>query len=84
MRMKIFNVQLTREDDYMDITKLVSDLGFPIASNIILMYIFYSMMNFYMDNFTKMAEEIIILTGTINSNTKAIEDLKEVIENGKK
>lgn len=63
---------------------MISDLGFPIASNIILVYVIYRIMTFYTDKFSKMSEDIVVLSSTINANTKAIEDLKEVIKGGEK
>ena len=68
----------------LEVTKIVSDLGFPIASNIILVYVIYRIMTFYTEKFSKMTEQLTMLSGTINTNTRAIDDLKEVIENGKK
>lgn len=61
----------------MDITKMISDLGFPIASNVILIYVIYKMMTFYADKFEKMTEEI-------GLNTKAVVELREAIANVKK
>ena len=68
----------------MEITKLISDLGFPIASNIILVYVIYRIMTFYTDKLSKMSEDIVVLSVTINANTRAIYDLKEVIKGGEK
>lgn len=63
---------------------MISDLGFPIASNIILVYVIYRIMTFYTDKFSKMSEELVMLSATINANTRAVEDLKEVIKGGEK
>ena len=63
---------------------MISDLGFPIASNIILVYVIYRIMTFYTDKFSKMCEELVVLSSTINENTRAIEDFKEVIKGGEK
>ena len=68
----------------MEITKIVSDLGFPIASNIILVYVIYRIMTFYTDKFSKMCEELAALSATINMNTRAIDELKDVIKGGEK
>ena len=61
----------------MDITKMISDLGFPIASNVILIYVIYKMMTFYADKFAKMTEEISL-------NTQAVVELREAIADVKK
>ena len=71
-------------DNILEITKLISDLGFPIASNIILVYVIYRIMTFYTDKLSKMSEDIAVLSVTINENTRAIYDLKEVIKGGEK
>ena len=68
----------------MEITKLISDLGFPIASNIILVYVIYRIMTFYTDKLSKMSEDIAVLSVTINAITRAIYDLKAVIKGGEK
>lgn len=68
----------------MEITKIISDLGFPIASNIILVYVIYRIMTFYTDKLSKMSEELAVLSVTINTNTRAIDDLKDVIKGGEK
>lgn len=60
----------------MDFTKVVSDLGFPIASNILLVYIMYQMFKFYVEKVAKMDE-------SISKNTEALIQLKEVIEDVK-
>ena len=61
----------------MDVTKMISDLGFPIASNVILIYVMYKMMTFYADKFAKMSEEIA-------RNTQAVVELREAIDDVKK
>ena len=68
----------------MEITKIISDLGFTIASNIILVYVIYRIMTFYTDKLSKMSEELAVLSVTINTNTRAIDDLKDVIKGGEK
>ena len=60
----------------MDVTKMISDLGFPIASNVILIYVMYKMMTFYADKFANMMDEI-------SRNTQAIVELREAIANVK-
>lgn len=61
----------------MDITKIISDLGFPIASNVILIYVMYKMMTFYAEKFDKMTEGIA-------HNTQAVIELREAITDVKK
>ena len=61
----------------MDITKMISDLGFPIASNVILIYVMYKMMTFYAEKFDKM-------TDSIARNTQAVIELREAIADVKK
>ena len=61
----------------MDFTKMISDLGFPIASNVILIYFMYKMFTFYADKFAKMTEEIA-------QNTQAVVELREAISGVKK
>ena len=60
----------------MDFTKAVSDLGFPIASNILLVYIMYQMFKFYVEKVAQMDENI-------SKNTEALMQLKEAIEDVK-
>ena len=61
----------------MDVTKMISDLGFPIASNVILIYAMYKMMTFYADKFSKMAEEIALNTQAVVALREAIDDVKK-------
>ncbi len=63
---------------------MISDLGFPITSNIILVYVIYRIMTVYTDKLSKMSEELAVLSVTINMNTRAIDSLKEVIKDGEK
>ena len=41
-------------------------------------------MTFYTDKLSKMSEELAVLSVTINTNTRAIDDLKDVIKGGEK
>ena len=63
-------------DVWMDFTKVVSDLGIPIASNILLVYIMYQMFKFYVEKVGEMDENI-------SKNTEALMQLKEAIEDVK-
>lgn len=58
------------------IISLISNFGFPIAVNIVLMYILYEIFNKFSDEFNDMKN-------SIQMNTKELSELRETLKNMK-